>query len=204
MLRALLFTLFQIITVVPIALCCLICAPLPLAWRYRLSMTWPRLQIWAARVLLGIRWQVIGQHHLPQGAAILLSKHQSTWETLFYPGFMPRELCYVFKRELLYLPFFGWGIALLDMIHIDRKKGSNAFEHVVAQGIRKLEQGDCWGRNSFIKTPGLITVSIGRPNSPEGKDAFGLMQEVENWIDSEMRVITPRAYAHETSDTEQP
>jgi 1-acyl-sn-glycerol-3-phosphate acyltransferase len=240
MLRALLFTLFQIITVVPIALCCLICAPLPLVWRYRLSMSWPRLQIWAARVLLGIRWQVVGQQHLPQGAAILLSKHQSTWETLFYPGFMPRELCYVFKRELLYLPFFGWGIALLDMIHIDRKKGSNAFEHVVAQGIRKLEQGrwiimfpegtrtapgsqgqyktggarlalrtqapvvpiavnsgECWPRKAFIKTPGMITVSIGPPISPVGKTADQLNREVETWIEAEMRRISPNRYAHE-------
>jgi 1-acyl-sn-glycerol-3-phosphate acyltransferase len=54
---------------------------------------------------------------------------------------MPRELCFVFKRELLWLPFFGWGIALLDMIHINRRKGSDAFEHVARQGSDKLAQG---------------------------------------------------------------
>jgi 1-acyl-sn-glycerol-3-phosphate acyltransferase len=54
---------------------------------------------------------------------------------------MPRELCFVFKRELLFLPFFGWGIALLDMIHINRRRSADAFEQVVSQGMAKLAQG---------------------------------------------------------------
>ena len=58
-----------------------------------------------------------------------------------------------------------------------------------------MNSGDCWPRNAFIKKPGLITVSIGKPISSEGKTASGLMQEVETWIESEMRVISPAAYA---------
>ncbi|MEZ5741155.1 MAG: lysophospholipid acyltransferase family protein [Burkholderiaceae bacterium] len=108
-LRSGLYLLFQFGTVVPWAFLCVLCAPLPLSWRYKVTMGWP-MNVWAARVILGIRHQVIGAENLPDGPAILLSKHQSTWETLFYPSYMPRELCYVFKRELLYLPFFGWGI----------------------------------------------------------------------------------------------
>jgi len=139
--RSTLFLAFQIVTVVPYALLCLVWAPLPLHWRYRLTVGWPRMVIWAAKVLLGIRHEVRGAHNLPDAPAILLSKHQSSWETLFYPTYMPRELCYVFKRELLYLPFFGWGIGLLDMVHIDRRRGNDAFDHVVRQGARKLAQG---------------------------------------------------------------
>jgi 1-acyl-sn-glycerol-3-phosphate acyltransferase len=123
------------------AFLCLAVAPLPRPVRYRITIAWPRWQVVAARLILGVRWQVEGQQHLPDGPAILLSKHQSAWETLFYPSYMPRELCFVFKRELLWLPFFGWGIALLDMIHINRRKGSDAFEHVVRQGTDKLAQG---------------------------------------------------------------
>jgi 1-acyl-sn-glycerol-3-phosphate acyltransferase len=123
------------------AFLCLAIAPLPRHVRYRITIAWPRWQVVAARLILGVRWQVEGQQHLPDGPAILLSKHQSAWETLFYPSYMPRELCFVFKRELLWLPFFGWGIALLDMIHINRRKGSDAFEHVVRQGTDKLAQG---------------------------------------------------------------
>jgi 1-acyl-sn-glycerol-3-phosphate acyltransferase len=54
---------------------------------------------------------------------------------------MPKELCFVFKRELLWVPFFGWGIGLLKMIHIDRSQGRDAFESVVQQGQRKLDEG---------------------------------------------------------------
>lgn len=123
------------------AFLCLLMAPLPRPLRYRITIAWPRWQVIAARLILGIRWEIQGAHHLPDGPAILLSKHQSAWETLFYPAYMPRELCFVFKRELLWLPFFGWGIALLDMIHINRGKGADAFEHVVTQGSTKLAQG---------------------------------------------------------------
>lgn len=140
-LRSALFLLFQVVTVVPYGLLCLLMAPLPLHWRYRITVGWPRLVLWAARVICGIRWQVLGWDHLPKGPAILLSKHQSTWETFYFVANMPRELCFVFKRELLWIPFFGWGIGLLKMIHIDRSQGRDAFESVVAQGQRKLDEG---------------------------------------------------------------
>ena len=239
-LRAALYLVFQLVTVVPYAFGCLLMAPAPLHWRYRFTVGWPRLQVWAARHMLGIDWKVIGRENLPDGPAILLSKHQSTWETLFFPTCMPRELCYVFKRELLYLPFFGWGIALLDMIHIDRSKGNDAFEHVVRQGTRKLEQGrwiimfpegtrtpvgsqgkyksggtrlavrtgapvvpiavnsgECWPRKAFLKRPGLITVSIGRPIPSDGRSPDQLMREVEAWIEAEMRRLSPHLYRAE-------
>ena len=140
-LRSALFVLFQAVTLAPYAVLCLLWAPLPLHWRYRLTVGWPRLVIWGARHIVGIRHRVIGADNLPDAPVILLSKHQSTWETLFFPAFMPRELCYVFKRELLYVPFFGWGIGLLGMIHIDRSRGNDAFEQVVRQGERKLAEG---------------------------------------------------------------
>jgi 1-acyl-sn-glycerol-3-phosphate acyltransferase len=54
--------------------------------------------------------------------------------------------------------------------------------------------GECWPKNSFIKRPGLVTVSIGKPISSEGQTPDGMMQQVETWIESEMRVISPHAY----------
>ncbi len=139
--RSLLFSLFQLVTVIPVAFLSLLCAPLPLSWRYKATITFPAMVIWAARVILGIRWRVVGAENLPDGPAILLSKHQSTWETMFLMAHMPREMVFVFKRELLFVPFFGWGIWLLDMIHIDRGRGTDAFESVVRQGERKLAEG---------------------------------------------------------------
>ena len=140
-LRTALFLLFQTVTVVPWGLCCLLIAPLPLHVRYQFTIGWTKMVLWAARVICGISWEVRGRENFPDGPAVILSKHQSTWETFFYVSWLPREVCFVFKRELLWVPFFGWGIGLLKMIHIDRRKGRDAFESVVRQGQRKLDEG---------------------------------------------------------------
>ncbi|CAM4212096.1 Phospholipid/glycerol acyltransferase domain-containing protein [Bordetella tumbae] len=140
-LRSLLYMVFLIVTVIPYAFACLLWAPLPLHWRYKLTVGWPRLAIWGARFFCGIRWQVKGAENLPDGPAVLLSKHQSAWETLFFPAHMPREVCFVYKKELHMVPFFGWGLALLRMIPIDRSKGRDAFEQVIKQGQQRMDEG---------------------------------------------------------------
>ena len=140
-LRATLYLLFLIITVIPYAILCMLWAPLPQHLRYKLTVGWPRLAVWGAKVILGIRWEIKGAENLPDGPAILLSKHQSAWETLFFPAYMPREVCFVYKKELHQVPFFGWGLALLRMIPIDRSKGRDAFEQVVRIGGQRLNEG---------------------------------------------------------------
>lgn len=139
--RASLYYLFLTITVIPYAFLCLLCAPLPLHWRYRITMGWPRLATWGARVFCGVRWQIEGTENLIDGPAVVLAKHQSAWETLFLPSHLPREVCFVYKRELHRIPFFGWGLALLRMIPIDRAKGKEAFEQVVQIGQKRLDEG---------------------------------------------------------------
>lgn len=84
-LRATLYALFLLVTVIPYAFACLLWSPLPLHWRYKLTMGWPQLAAWGAKVICGIRWKVQGTENLPDGPAIVLSKHQSAWETLFCP-----------------------------------------------------------------------------------------------------------------------
>lgn len=139
--RAVVYQIFLIITVIPYAIACMLWAPLPLHQRYRLTAGWPRLAVWGAKTILGIRWQLKGAENFPDGPAILLSKHQSAWETLFFPAYMPRELCFVYKKELHLIPFFGWGLALLRMIPIDRSKGRDAFEQVVRVGQQRINDG---------------------------------------------------------------
>jgi 1-acyl-sn-glycerol-3-phosphate acyltransferase len=102
------------------------------------------LCMYGLKVICGVRWRVTGYDNLPVGTtspAILLVKHQSTLETFLMPILMPHPLAYVFKRELLYIPFFGWAMGRLDMIHIDRRLRAQAFSKVVAQGKRLLAQG---------------------------------------------------------------
>jgi 1-acyl-sn-glycerol-3-phosphate acyltransferase len=143
MIRSLILLVVQVVTVIPVALMMLCLFWAPRKWLYWWAQLWLRINIWGLTHICGIRWRVIGAEHLPDEPVILLSKHQSTWETFFFPVWMPRELCYVFKRELLFIPFFGWGIGLLDMIHINRSKRADAFEQVVTQGTRKLSEDRC-------------------------------------------------------------
>lgn len=140
-LRAATYYLFLTMTVIPYACLCLLWAPTPLSWRFKLTMGWPRLAVWGAKVFCGVRWQVIGWENLPDAPAIVMSKHQSAWETLFLPSHLPREVCFVYKKELHRVPFFGWGLALLRMIPIDRAKGREAFEQVVQIGQQRLDEG---------------------------------------------------------------
>lgn len=144
-LRSALHLLFMVVTVVPWALMVLITSPFLSARQiYWLCVGWLHLAVRSGTVILGIRNRVTGLEHLPQaadGQAILLVKHQSTWETFSMPTLMPHPLAYVFKRELLFVPFFGWAMARMDMIHIDRRKRSQAFAKVVEQGRRLLAQG---------------------------------------------------------------
>lgn len=145
LLRSLLHILFMAVTVVPWALAVLVAAPfLNSTQIYWMCAGWLRLAVNGGKLILGIRNQVIGFENLPVGStapAVLLVKHQSTWETFCMPTLMPHPLAYVFKKELLYVPFFGWAMARMDMIHIDRSKRAQAFNKVVSQGQRLLDQG---------------------------------------------------------------
>ena len=150
---------------------------------------------------------------------------------------MPHPLAYVFKKELLQIPFFGWAIGSMDMIHIDRKQGTRAFGKVVEQGKRLPDKGTwvimfpegtriprgqkgtyktggtrlaidpgapvvpvavtsarCWPKKAFIKTPGVVDISIGQPIPSIGREPAELMREVEAWIEAEMRRLDPDAY----------
>ncbi|MBP7568135.1 MAG: 1-acyl-sn-glycerol-3-phosphate acyltransferase [Burkholderiaceae bacterium] len=145
LLRSILHLLVMLVTVVPYALAilvaCLFVRGEPL---YRIARAWLVLVMNALRLICGVRTRVSGMENLPQGdssAAILLVKHQSTLETFLMPTLMPHPLAYVFKKELLYIPFFGWAIGRLDMIHIDRSQRTQAFNKVVEQGGRLLAQG---------------------------------------------------------------
>jgi len=236
-LRSILFFAIMVAVTIPWAIVCFIAAPLPYTQRYFITSRWNVFIIWLAKVLCGIRYQIKGYENFPDAPVIVLSKHQSAWETIFLLCQLPRPLVFVFKRELLYVPFFGWALGLLRMIPIDRSKGKDAFAHVVVQGRKRLadgqwvimfpegtripvgqtgkykgggarlavetntvvvpialNSGECWGKNSFVKKPGLVTVSIGQPISPDGLNPVELMQKVENWIESEMRVISPDVY----------
>ncbi|MBW8906256.1 MAG: 1-acyl-sn-glycerol-3-phosphate acyltransferase [Betaproteobacteria bacterium] len=139
-LRSSLFALAQIVVTPPYALLALATFPLPRLVRYRIISGWSRLMIWLARMIVGIDWRVEGREHLPARPAVILSKHQSAWETMAFQAIFPPQV-HVLKRELLWIPFFGWGLALMSPIAIDRSRGVAALRAVARRGRERLAQG---------------------------------------------------------------
>ena len=142
LLRSLLFALFQAVITFVFAIVALLCLPLPARARYRIITTWSRLMVAGAESICGIRYRVLGAENVPQLPFIVLSKHQSAWETLAFQIIFPPQV-WVVKRELLWIPFFGWGLALLSPIAIDRGAGSRALNQLLEQGRERLARRYC-------------------------------------------------------------
>ncbi len=144
-LRSVVHMLWMLVVVVPTGIWMVILTPFANARQmYACACFFLRSAIHGLRVICGVDWKVHGMENLPLGQtspAILLVKHQSTFETFLLPVLMPHPLAYVFKKELLYVPFFGWAIGRLDMIHIDRSQRAQAFRKVVEQGVALLAKG---------------------------------------------------------------
>ncbi len=114
--------------------------PLPPVPRARFIALWARAVIWWLRATCGLSHRVTGAEHIPGRPSVVLSKHQSAWETIAFQLIFPPQT-WVLKRELLWVPFFGWGLAATDPIAIDRRRGVRALDAVITQGRQRLEQG---------------------------------------------------------------
>jgi 1-acyl-sn-glycerol-3-phosphate acyltransferase len=226
-LRSLLFALVQAVITPVFAVIALCTFPFNPFTRYRIITAWSRLIIASARTICGIRYRLVGAENIPDKPCIVMSKHQSAWETLAFQVIFPPQVLVV-KKELLRIPFFGWGLAMLSPIAIDRSVATRALKQIEEQGIERLKQGfwviifpegtrmkpgtkgtyqpggawlaihsdaivlpvalnsgEFWGRKAFLKRPGTITVSIGRPIRPAGMKADELNASVETWIEQE-------------------
>lgn len=230
-LRSTLYMLLQVIITPPYAVIVLACFPLSAHNRYRVTSSWTRIMLFLLRSICGVRYRVLGAENIPKTPSVIISKHQSAWETLAFQQIFPPQV-WVLKKELLRIPFFGWGLAMTSPIAIDRSSGKAALDQVVEQGRDRLKRGfwvvvfpegtriapgkkgkyriggawlathtntlvvpvahnagELWGRNSFVKLPGTITVSIGAPIDPTGMTAAELNTKVETWIETEVQRI---------------
>lgn len=140
LIRSALFALVLAVVTPPYAIFGFLTFPLPARMRHRIITSWAHVVLWFVWHLLGIRYRVIGRENIPAGPAVILSKHQSAWETLALQAIFP-PLCFVLKRELLRIPFFGWGLAQVPGIAIDRAAGKDALTQVVEQGKQRLKEG---------------------------------------------------------------
>ena len=139
-LRSLTFFLIKAVFTVPFALLIVLLFFLPPLPRYRAITLWARVVIWLARLVVGIRYEVEGLENLPKEPSVVLAKHQSAWETIAFQLIFP-PLSFVLKKNLLYIPFFGWGLALFSPIAIDRGAGREAMKQIEVQGRARLKAG---------------------------------------------------------------
>lgn len=203
-----------------------------------LARSYARVMLVWIGMSLGIRCEVAGWENVPRTPAVIMAKHQSAWETLFLEARFPDQ-CWIVKRELLWLPFVGWGLMAVRCIAIDRSSGMTAREQVVQQGVRRLKEGlwvtifpegtrvapgkrgrygiggallatrsgapilpiahnagELWPRYAFRKRAGCVKVVIGPLIRTEGRDAVAVNNEVQEWIEDQMRRISPELHAH--------
>ncbi len=140
LLRSSLFSLSMMLSTVIAALVLILMAPLPFTWRSHFARAYAAYNVNMLKWLCGIGYEVEGRENIPDGPAIIFCKHQSTWETYVLQALFPPQ-CWVLKRELMWVPFFGWGLATLRPISIDRSSGRQAVKQIVEQGLQRLKDG---------------------------------------------------------------
>ena len=180
--RSLIFLLLQIIITPVFALLALLTFPLSRHMRYRIISQWAKLMLPLLQLVCGIRHEVRGIENMPKQSCIVMCKHQSAWETLALQKIFPPQV-WVLKRELLWLPFFGWALALTSPIAIKRSDGKGAIKQLLKQGKERLAQGFCvvifpegtrvpFGRRGKYKIGGaMLAASSGVPVVPVAHNA---------------------------------
>jgi 1-acyl-sn-glycerol-3-phosphate acyltransferase len=139
-LRSLAFWVVFPVSIMLFALLLLFTFPFRLARRWALLQLWVRFILWWLKVTCRLSCEVHGSEHIGAEAGIVFSKHQSTWETIALQQIFPLQV-WVAKRELMWIPFFGWGLALMQCIHIKRGTGRAAVNQLVSQGRVRLKEG---------------------------------------------------------------
>jgi 1-acyl-sn-glycerol-3-phosphate acyltransferase len=112
----------------------------PYRWRYFYMTRWGRFVTFWLRITCRLDFRIEGRENIPDETCIVMAKHQSAWETIAMQQVFPPQT-WVLKRELLWLPIFGWGLALMRPVAIDRKAGKKALRQVLEQGSDRLKRG---------------------------------------------------------------
>jgi 1-acyl-sn-glycerol-3-phosphate acyltransferase len=138
--RAVLFYVGLVVLTIPFSLLAILLIPLPAVVRSRWVSGWAHAVMWWLKVTCNLRYEVTGREHIPATPSIILSKHQSAWETIALQSIFPPQV-WVLKRELLMIPFFGWGLWAVGSIPIDRSSGREALKKLVNHGKDRLKRG---------------------------------------------------------------
>lgn len=139
-LRAWVFYLGMVLLTMPFSLLAILLLPLPSVTRSRWVSGWAHSVLWWLKVTCNLRYEVRGQANIPATPSVILCKHQSAWETIALQSIFPPQV-WVLKRELLLIPFLGWGLWAVGSIPIDRSSGREALKKLVNHGKNRLKRG---------------------------------------------------------------
>lgn len=139
-LRSLAFQAYFFVSVVVFSLIVFVCWIFPYPVRYEIARVWGKGMLWAGRFFCGLDYSIEGLENLPDRPSVVLSKHSTVFETYTQLVFLPRQT-WVAKRELSWIPIFGWGLATLKPIAINRRAGGTAVAQVIRQGRERLAEG---------------------------------------------------------------
>ena len=140
--RSMLFAAGQGLLSVIFSMAAIVALLLPYRLRYALVSRWTLWNLWWLEFTCGLSHRIVGEEHFPQQPTIIFCKHESAWETLALQRYFKPQV-WVIKRELLWIPFFGWGLATLRPIAIDRKSSRANLNQILTQGRERLDDG-CW------------------------------------------------------------
>lgn len=143
--RGLLFYCYLALSLIALVTGVLITTPFTSSmWRYEVfCRPWARMGLWAARVLCGIRYRVVGEENMPAAdqPVVVLAKHQSAWDPFWLGAHLRNPVCFLYKKSLNWIPLLGWTLWAMDMLSVDRSKGRSSFESFMTKGPQKLAQG---------------------------------------------------------------
>lgn len=139
-LRSILFYLGEALTTIPFLFISIMAIPLPPKRRSKIIAGWAHFVAWWLKVTCGLSHEIKGEENITEWPCVFACAHQSTWETIVTQTFLP-PVSWVLKKELLRIPFFGWGLWASGPIAIDRSDRKNALDQVVEQGIEKIKEG---------------------------------------------------------------
>ena len=139
-LRSLLFYIGQIISTILIAPIGVIAFPLDFKKRYYLITRWAVFNLWWLKICCNVTYEILGKENIPKKPCIVMCKHQSAFETLALQRiFIPQV--WILKKELLQIPIYGWGLASMQPIAINRDSSIKSFKQIADQGCERLEKG---------------------------------------------------------------
>ena len=139
-LRSILFYIGEGLSTIPFMFISMLAVPLPAKQRSRIIAGWAVFVTWWLKVCCNLDYRISGEKNIPLQPCIFACNHQSTWESITTQTFLP-PLAWVLKRELLRIPFFGWGLWATRPIAIDREDRTTARDQVISQGLKILAEG---------------------------------------------------------------